>query len=219
VYHFKFFRTRIMTTHSAVISRYGKYRYHLYRKIDGGRGPVATFIMLNPSTADHEVDDPTIRRCLAFCRRWGCADLHVANLFAFRATNPAELRRTYDPVGPENRTYVRQLVEKAMEQLIPGPVVCAWGEHGAFMDQDKTVLDWIADLCEPMCLGLTRNGQPRHPLYLPYSARLIPFAGRTITWLRTGRHERSNAGDVTSRHRRPEEPAEAECRSRRSGRV
>src|SRR5262249_44998661 len=84
---------------SAVISACGRYRYYLCRKLAGGGGRVATFIMLNPSTADAERDDSTIRKCVGFGRRWGCGQLHVVNLFGLRATQPTELRTVGNPVG------------------------------------------------------------------------------------------------------------------------
>jgi hypothetical protein len=155
---------------SAVFSDCGRYRYYLSRTIGGG-GSVATFIMLNPSTADHRVDDPTIRKATGFALRWGCGELHVVNLFAFRATRPAELRKAADPVGADNRAWVRRAVGLASDGL----VVCGWGIHGKFAGQDEVVLGWIADLCRPMCLGLTRGGHPRHPLYRPYAAELAAF--------------------------------------------
>jgi len=164
---------------SAIISADGKYRYHLYRKVaDGGR--IATFIMLNPSTADGEVDDPTIRKCLGFCRYWKCGELHVVNLFAVRATDPSDMRNADDPVGPDNADCVRHAVDMAVNQVNPdlrGLVVCAWGAHGSYMDQDETVLGWIESLCKPQALGLTRDGHPRHPLYVPYTVELVPFTG------------------------------------------
>ncbi len=82
---------------SAVISEDGKYRYHLRRQLPNLGSRVATFIMLNPSVADHLVDDPTIRKCLGFCRRWGCGELQVVNLFGVRATDPADMRRGRRP--------------------------------------------------------------------------------------------------------------------------
>jgi hypothetical protein len=163
-------RLDLPPTRSAVVSDCGQYRYHLYRRLGEGRR-AATLIMLNPSTADHEVDDPTIRKVMGFARRWACDELHVVNLFAFRATRPADLREAADPVGPENREWLRRAVELACDGL----VVFAWGTHGAYMGQDKAVLGWIGGLCQPMCLSLTRDGHPRHPLYVPYSARLTTF--------------------------------------------
>jgi hypothetical protein len=157
-------------TRSAVISHCGKYRYHLYRRLGEGRR-AATFIMLNPSTADHEVDDPTIRKVMGFARHWGCDELHVVNLFAYRATRLMDLRAAVDPVGPENSAWLRRAVELASDGL----VVCAWGTHGAYMGQDKAALGWVGGLCQPMCLGRTQDGHPRHPLYVPYSAELRGF--------------------------------------------
>jgi hypothetical protein len=166
---------------TAVISRDGKYRYHLYREVAGDGGPIATFIMLNPSTADHLTDDPTIRKCLGFCRRWGCGELHVVNLFAVRATNPADIRKAVDPVGPDNLDWIERSVAMAMNACnlaLRGPVVCAWGTHGSYRDQDLTVLGRIEKICKPRTLGLTRDGHPKHPLYVPYGAELVGFAGR-----------------------------------------
>jgi hypothetical protein len=134
--------------------------------------------MLNPSTADHEVDDPTIRKCMGFCRRWGASEMNVVNLFAFRATNPADMKRADDPVGPENAVWVRLAVDRAAnpdEAARRGPVVCAWGAHGSYMGQNLAVLGWLGDICQPMVLGITKDGHPRHPLYVSYEAEPVPF--------------------------------------------
>ncbi len=153
---------------SAVISSCGKYRYHLRRQIGDGQR-IVTFIMLNPSTADTDVDDPTIRRCMRFSKRWDCAELHVVNLFAIRSTRPQGIIRSPDPVGPENRKWIQRAVASS------ALVVCAWGTCGTFMGQDQMVLGCIKKLCSPMCVALTRGGHPRHPLYVPYSAELMPL--------------------------------------------
>jgi hypothetical protein len=161
----------------AVMSRCGSYRYLLTRRIGVG-DRTAAFIMLNPSTADAVNDDPTIRRCIGFARRWECGRLVVANLFALRATDPAEIRRVRDPIGPQNRRWVLKAVRWTVSPQRPaerGPVVCAWGTHGTYMHQDVTVLGWIIAICAPLALGLTRDGDPMHPLYLPYDAELVPF--------------------------------------------
>jgi hypothetical protein len=165
------------SSQSAVISADGKYRYHLRRKLTAGGG-IATFIMLNPSTADARVDDPTIRKCIGFCQRWGCGELHVANLFAVRATDPASMRQADDPVGPDNFDWLQRIVNMTVNRVgrcLSGRIVCAWGTHGSHMDQDQRVLGRIEDICKPMCLGVTQDGQPRHPLYVPYSADLVAF--------------------------------------------
>jgi hypothetical protein len=178
--------TRTVTARSAVISWDGKYRYHLQRTIGQGGGKPATFIMLNPSTADAEVDDATIRKCVGFCQHWGCGELRVVNLFAVRTTDPADMKFADDPVGPDNHEWLRHAVDVTVnpfDRAMRGPLICAWGVHGAFMGQDEIVLDWIAMLCEPMCLGVTRDGQPKHSLYVTYSAKLRPFkAKRATVW-------------------------------------
>jgi hypothetical protein len=161
---------------AAVVSACGKYRYVLTRRVGPGRR-TAAFVLLNPSTADATRDDPTIRRCIGFARRWHCGRLVVLNLFAFRATHPAELKRTDAPVGPRNRAWYRRLLPPRN-----GVVVCGWGAHGEHRGQAAAVLAWMVELgVEPLALGLTKNGHPRHPLYLPYTATPIPFAPTSVT--------------------------------------
>ncbi|MCE9567431.1 MAG: DUF1643 domain-containing protein [Planctomycetes bacterium] len=167
--------TALPLEQNAVISACGKYRYVLTRQVGPGVR-TATFIMLNPSTADAMQDDPTIRRCIGFAQRWGCGRLAVLNLFAFRATDPADLKRAEEPVGPDNRAWFDQTL---LGDLSTGPVVCGWGVHGEHRDQDLAVLEWLKAFgTEPLALGLTKDGHPRHPLYVPYAAVLVPFTGR-----------------------------------------
>jgi len=163
---------------TAVISADGKYRYLLSRQV-GPSFKVATFVMLNPSTADAAQDDATIRKCMGFARRWGCGLLQVVNLFAIRSTDPAGIRGAVDPVGPENAVYLRRAVKLLLLPRSQGTIVCAWGTHGGFKDQDLVVLK-LLDRCKiiPLALGVTRDGHPRHPLYVPYAAPLLPFVGR-----------------------------------------
>lgn len=163
---------------AAVLSVCGKYRYELRRIWQpGGRNVV--FVMLNPSTADAEKDDPTIRRCVDFGKRWGYGGLIVVNLFAVRATQPTAMRAADDPVGPENHTHVKRILDHAY--MTGADVVCAWGTHGDYMDQDLTMLGWIEysfGRLKPKCLGVTQAGHPRHPLYAKASTSLQPYAGR-----------------------------------------
>ncbi len=135
---------------STAISAIGKYRYHLRRKI-AEAGPLATSIMLNPGEADGEVDDPTIRKCMGFCRRWDVGQLDVVNLLAVRATQPTEIGKSLEPVGPDNRVWIERSVAGA------DIVVCAWGTHGGYVRQDDKVLGWIEGACKPMCLGVTKR--------------------------------------------------------------
>lgn len=156
---------------NAEISPCGLYRYTLEREADDvfcTRGR-ALFIMLNPSTADARVDDPTIRRCRAFAKSWDCAGLVVANLYALRTTNPAELWKAADPVGPENDMHLRILA--AQHET----VVCAWGAN-ARLDRVAVVREIFSGrLHRLMCLGTTKDGAPRHPLYLASKTPLVPW--------------------------------------------
>jgi|SRR5690349_11377452 len=145
--------------------RTGRYRFTLWRALPGGLGRVL-FIMLNPSTAGARQDDPTIRRCIGFARAWGFARMDVVNLFALRATHPADLRRARDPVGAGNDRAIAAAARRA------DLVVAAWGVHGALAARDRAVRALLAD--RPLhCLGVTRAGHPRHPLYLPAATRPV----------------------------------------------
>lgn len=127
--------------------------------------------MLNPSTADELGDDPTIRRCIGFARRWGYAGLIVANLFALRATDPLALFAAHDPVGdPANRDAILGAIDEA------ALILCAWGHFAAARDRGQEVAALVRKRGHvPHCLGLTRQGAPRHPLYLPATTRPIPL--------------------------------------------
>lgn len=146
---------------SAVLSADEVYRYEL-RRIWDDTLPRCAWIMLNPSTADHEHDDPTIRRCMAFARAWGYGAIVVRNLFALRATKPRELLTHPDPVGPENDEYLRAGV--TWDDL----VMCAWGTHGAIRDRGPRLLERYTECGAVLhTFGLTQGGHPRHPLYVP----------------------------------------------------
>lgn len=161
---------------TAVLSPCGGYRYRLGRVWDPG-GPAVTFVLLNPSTADAGADDPTCRRCLGFARAWGAGSLAIVNLFAARATDPAALRLLADPEGPEND---RHLLEAAAG---PGLLVCGWGTGGALLGRGPRVAArLVAAGAALWCLGETRDGHPRHPLYLaagtPRRPYPVPAEGR-----------------------------------------
>lgn len=143
------------------------YRYTLSRMWDATRPQVA-FVMLNPSTADAHQDDPTIRRCVGFAKQWGFGRLAVVNLFAYRATRPADLLIADDPVGEDNDAHLLNAC-RASETI-----VCAWGNHGAHRGRDAAVCALLEDF-PLMCLGLTQRGQPRHPLYVGYAQPLLRF--------------------------------------------
>jgi len=148
---------------SAEISPCGQYRWWLRRHFPHhGDGRVVCFIMLNPSTADATMDDPTIRRCMGFARDWGYSTLSIRNLFAYRATDPKALAQAVDPIGhPRNDG-------ELLAGLTAHTVVVAWGGH-VYHNRDQDVLRLFA-LHRPdkplYCLGWTKQGSPRHPLYI-----------------------------------------------------
>jgi hypothetical protein len=145
---------------AAAISACGRYRYVLGRR--WGAGDTVAFLMLNPSTADANQDDPTIRRCIGFARSWGYGGLVVANLYAWRATKPADLWKAADPVGPDNDAHLARVAAGC------ALLVAAWGAH-ARTDRIAAVLALVAkapDAGGVFALGTTKTGQPKHPLYL-----------------------------------------------------
>ena len=153
-------------TKLALFSNDRKYRYTLWRIWDPMLG-CAMFIGLNPSTADETMDDPTIRRCMGFAKAWGYGALCMTNLFAYRATNPKDVKKAIDPVGSENDSYLRCMAASARI------VIAAWGVNGTFLKRDKIVADLISDI---HVLRLTKDGHPAHPLYLPESLRPIKWS-------------------------------------------
>lgn len=158
---------------SAVISLCGLYRYELRRVLAGDGDGQCVFVMLNPSTADAETDDPTVRRCINFAHLWGCSELVVVNLFAFRASSPKDMMAASDPVGPENDRYIALANESARM------VVCAWGARGGWRGRDNEVLRVInaGPASQLMSLGFTKDGQPRHPLYVRGNTELKIWRG------------------------------------------
>ncbi len=158
------------TKQAATLDPSGRYRYSLERQWDAS-APRLACILLNPSTADATRDDPTLRRCLGFARSWGYGALEVVNLFAYRATHPRQLRQVPDPIGPENDRYLLAARGRAQTLWV------AWGNAGSLYNRDRAVLCLLSQPGECFCLGLTRCGQPRHPLYVRGDAGLTPFGG------------------------------------------
>jgi hypothetical protein len=151
------------------------YRYRLDRRWSGGTG-LCGFIMLNPSTADARSDDPTIRRCIGFAKAWGYSGLIVGNLFALRATDPAVLLAARDPVG--GRANARALFDLVDEAAL---VLCAWGQFSAVGNRGREAIALVRGRGRiPHCLGLTKHGAPRHPLYLPASTRPVAMGSGNL---------------------------------------
>lgn len=156
---------------SAVISPCGKYRYYLSREGGPSKNMVA-FVMLNPSTADADIDDATIRRCRDFARGAGFV---VVNLYAYRATKPKDMHAADDPVGPDNWQWLMRIADSGYK------IICAWGAGGD-VDKEHTaicagMLRYLPDGSTNVlyCLGVTKDGQPRHPLYVRGDAPIVPW--------------------------------------------
>lgn len=127
------------------------------------------WIGLNPSTADENQLDPTLRRIRNYSRDWGFNTFHMLNLFAFRATDPRAMRRAPDPVGPDNDRWMLETARHADR------IICAWGRHGRHLGRDAAVLALLQDF--PLeCLDRTKDGMPRHPLYLKSGLLPAPLA-------------------------------------------
>ena len=143
----------------AVFSPCERYRYSLRRRIGEGDRAVVC-VMLNPSRADAFHNDPTVARCCRYAERWGFGWMEVVNIFGLRSTDPRGLRDVEDPVGPGNQQAILDAVRRA------DLVVCGWGVHGAYRDRGRDVAALIRRHTVPHVLGLTRDGHPRHPLYM-----------------------------------------------------
>lgn len=118
--------------------------------------PCVMFIGLNPSTADETDDDPTLTRCIGYARSWGYGGVCMANLFAYRATEPSDMKAARDPVGPENDVWLARLASEA------GIIIAAWGNHGTFIGRSNKVRKLLTNM---HCLKINMSGEPAHPLY------------------------------------------------------
>ena len=151
----------------AIYSDCEQYRYLLTRTWDQ-RGRKALFVMLNPSTATEVQNDPTVERCERRARALGFGSFRVCNIFAWRETDPRLMRQAQDPVGPENDPAIRESCHWA------DMIVCAWGTHGAHLDRGPAVERLMRETGRPLHhLGLTKDGHPKHPLYIGYATRPV----------------------------------------------
>ena len=151
----------------AAMSTCKRYRYSLWR--DWKDGDRCNFIMLNPSTADATLNDPTVERCQRRAHQWGYGGLVVSNLFALRSTDPKALLENEDPIGRGDNDLA--ILSAALASRL---VVCAWGNHGSILDRSTKVRDMLVKARIPLYyLKLAKAGEPCHPLYLPYSLKPI----------------------------------------------
>ena len=159
---------------SALLSECGRHRLWLRRDGLRSEGPEMVIVMLNPSTADAESDDPTIRRCVGYAIREGCRSLLVLNLYTHRTTNPHDLRT----LGSKAKNHCRadETIQECLGSEDSRIVVFAWGGFPTPDGRDQEVVEMVRAIgVVPMCLGVTKTGRPRHPLYLPKEAPLGTF--------------------------------------------
>ncbi len=147
----------------AVYSDCERYRYALTRVWDPAGTKVA-FVMLNPSTATEVQNDPTVERCERRARTLGFGGFRVTNIFAWRDTDPRNMRAAKSPIGPENDAAIQEACAWADQ------VIAAWGTHGAYLDRGAQVTELLRDCGKPLLhLGLSKQGHPKHPLYIAYT--------------------------------------------------
>jgi hypothetical protein len=153
---------------STIISPCGLYRYRLERVWDDSL-PLVVFVCLNPSTADAQTDDRTVRRCIGFAKNWGFGRLRVVNLFALRSKDWKVLYRHPDPTGPNN--------DQAIIDAVTGErTVCAWGARRFAAKRARRVLRLVVNNALTVdCLKLTQSGCPQHPLFVKANAVLTPY--------------------------------------------
>ena len=155
----------------AIFSNDNKYRYILLREWDNSK-PNLGFIMLNPSTADGEKDDPTIRRCISFAKDNGFGSILVVNICAYRSTNPKLLKNLKIPFDHENFTWIETIA------VICDKTILAYGNSVEYAPNYQKTLSRLHKLKPLYCLGLTKKGHPRHPLYISKNQRIVKFQGR-----------------------------------------
>ena len=153
----------------AILSDCRTYRYALWRKWNNSN-PMVMFVGLNPSTADETKDDPTIRRVKSFASGFGYGGVVMVNLFAFRATKPADMLSASDPIGLLNKIWIPSIAVQCRS------ICCAWGANKNTEKQSEVILTMADELDIPTwCLGITKDGHPRHPLYVKADKAAEPY--------------------------------------------
>ena len=151
----------------------GEYRYSLIREWDESNQKRVVFVLLNPSTADGVGEDQTTKVCIEFAKRWGCGSLQIVNLFAYRATDPSDLKNVKDynrMVGEHNYHFIQNALKSANK------IVVAWGEHGKIQKRymDESLKSLFSNF--PLyCFREIANNQPKHPLGVDYNTPLVEY--------------------------------------------
>jgi hypothetical protein len=166
----------------AVFSDDEVYRYLLARGDTDAN--TLNWILLNPSTATEDINDPTITRCVKYAERWGYDGVFITNIFALRSTDPKQLREAEDPIGAFNDVYIRWCAGRSRE------IVAGWGSHGKLNGRGGEVARLLRDIKRrPKCLRMTKDGNPSHPLYLKANLRPYPWPYPWQGWYWRGINE------------------------------
>lgn len=156
---------------NAYIDDSGMYRYSLSRANSYKPKKMVNFILLNPSTADAELDDPTVKSCIRLVKFNGCDGFYITNLFAYRAANPNDLLNASDPIGPKNDRFIKKYAKKCNK------IVIAWGNKGTLHGRSNHVLESLKKITsEVYCLDINKTGQPKHPLYVRENTKFIKYS-------------------------------------------
>lgn len=157
----------------AVISACQTFRYILVRHWDESNCRRLVFVMLNPSKADAQLDDTTVRKCIGFAQRLGFGGIEIINLYAYRATKPADLKAAGWPVGPDNFNHHAAVLNMAHARNANGVVICAWGANARGRPEVARFQELALAFGVPLyALKRSADGTPHHPLMLPYSSKL-----------------------------------------------
>lgn len=166
------------TIRSAQFSSCYKYRYGLLVQWDDHK-PIMVWCMLNPSTADEDKNDPTIERCERRARKLGFGGLYILNIFAYRATDPKDMKKQKDPQGYWNNHTIVSVINTYLDVDTTKQNVnvhCGWGTHGSYRNRGKDVMEIITAMgATPVCLKQNANGSPKHPLYCSYDLNFKPM--------------------------------------------
>lgn len=154
----------------ALFDKTRKYRYSLWRAWNDEL-PRLTFVMLNPSRADEDFNDPTIKACIDFANKLGFGHMEVVNLFAYRTSDPKKLKLAPSPIGKDNDEHILEAIRKADQ------TIAAWGNHGAHLKRSGSVVKLVEKKLqtELLCFGTTKSGEPRHPLYIKRDIQPVTF--------------------------------------------
>lgn len=155
-----------MSSSGAIFSEDRLWRYVLWRRWTYGNHVV--FIGLNPSTATEYENDPTITRCARYAYNWGYSGIIMLNIFGYRSTDPKGLLDIADPIGPDNDIYINKEVRSSKL------VIAAWGNNGKLNNRSDQVREMLKG-CMLKCLGVTKENEPKHPLYLKNDIKPVRY--------------------------------------------